>query len=227
MITRSEQDARALAGRLESLGAVPIVVPAIRIDFEDPGPLDALLRRLPEFDWIIFTSRNTVEAVCRRGRLAPGPRVAAIGPATAGALRARGIEPDLVPAEHVAEALVSALRDVRGKRFLLPRADIARRELPDTLRAEGAEVEEVVVYRTRPATGPRPDLSGTDAVTFTSPSTVKNFLAGGPVPAGARIVCIGPVTAQTARSLGLDVTEVAGDYTEDGLIAALVSALGR
>src|SRR5439155_19219799 len=126
----------------------------------------------------------------------------------------------------VAEAILEALGDVRGQRILLPRADIARRALADGLRERGAIVDEVATYHTLPADAERPSLGEVDAVTFTSSSTVKNFVAAGPVPRGARVVCIGPITARTARELGLEVTEVAGEYTEDGLIAALVAARG-
>jgi len=203
------------------------VVPTIRIEFADPALLDAALARIASYDWIIFTSRNGVEAVARRTLKIGGPRVAAIGPATAAELRGHGVEPDLVPAEHVAEALVDAIGDVRGQRVLLPRADIARRTLADELRRRGATVDDITVYHTRAADGSRPDLAGVDAVTFTSSSGVKNFVEGGPIPRDAKMVCIGPITARTAREYGLDVTEVAGDYSEDGLVAALISALGR
>jgi uroporphyrinogen-III synthase len=221
VITRPEPDAARLADRLRALGAVPLVLPSIEIEFTDPPELDRALKDLSGYHWVVFTSRNGVEAVFRRtGRLV-GPKVAAIGPATAEALREHGVTPDLVPAEYVAEAILAALHEVRGLRFLLPRADIAREALADGLRRRGAAVDEVAAYRTRPLTR-RPELSGpVDAVTFTSSSTVRGFLAGGPVPAGAKVICIGPITAQTARECGLTVTAVAGQYTEDGLIAAL------
>ena len=228
VITRPESDARRLAERLKALGGEPIVVPAIRIEFADPAPLDEALARLGRYDWVIFTSRNGVEAVFRRIERLIGPRIAAIGPATAAELRKHGTEPDLMPAtEYMAEAVLEALGDVGGQRVLLPRADIARRALTEGLRAGGAAVDEITVYYTRAAGGPRPSLEGVDAVTFTSSSTVRSFLESGPVPEGAKVVCIGPITAQTARECGLDVTEVAGEYTEDGLVAALVAALGR
>jgi uroporphyrinogen III methyltransferase/synthase len=222
VVTRPEPDAQHLADRLRTLGAVPIVVPAIRIEFTDPPELSDALRRLADYDWLIFTSRNGVTAVFRQTKTIAGPRVAAIGPATAGALRERGIEPDLIPEEYVAEAIVEALGDVSGKRILLPRADIARRALTDILRSRGAVVDEIAAYRTVSAGGKLPELSDVDAVTFTSSSTVRGFLEQGAVPPGAKVVCIGPITARTARERGLAVTEVAGEYTEDGLIATLI-----
>jgi uroporphyrinogen-III synthase len=216
-----------LAARLTALGAEPIVVPTIQVEFLDSTGLDNALAEIRRYNWVIFTSRNGVEAVFRRIRSIHGPRVAAVGPTTAAELRNHGVEPDLVPNEHVGEALLGALGEVSGRRFLLPRADIARSDLPDGLRARGAIVDDIAAYRTRSAREPRPDLADVDAVTFASSSSVRGFLEGGPVPAGARVVCIGPVTAATAREMGLQVTEVAGDYTEDGLVAALLAALGR
>jgi uroporphyrinogen III methyltransferase / synthase len=225
VITRPEPDAAPLAARLEALGAVPIVVPTIRIEFADPAPLDAALSNLRAYDWIIFTSRNGVEAVFRRTQAISGPRVAAIGRATATELERRGVRPDAIPDEFVAEAILEKLGPVSGKRILLPRSEIARRAIADDLRQDGAVVDDIPVYHTLPENGKRPDLTGVDAVTFTSSSTVKNFIAAGPVPAGAKVVCIGPVTARTAREHGLEVTEVAGEYNEDGLVAALLAAL--
>ncbi len=224
VITRPEADATRLADRLRALGAVPIVAPAIRIEFTDPPELDGALANLAGYHWIIFTSRSGVEAVFRRTTALAGPKVAAIGPATAAILRARGVEPDLVPEEYVAEAILEALGEVRGLRFLLPRADIAREALVDGLERGGAVVHEIAAYRTREVSVRRAELGPVDAVTFTSSSTVRGFLAGGPVPDGAKVVCIGPITAQTAREHGLDVAAVAEHYTEDGLIAALVAA---
>ena len=227
VITRPEADATRLADRLRGLGAVPIVAPAIRIEFTDPPELDRALVHLGAYHWIVFTSRSGVEAVFRRTSAIAGPKVAAIGPATAASLRAHGVEPDLVPAEYVAEAIVQSLGEVRGLRFLLPRADIAREALVEGLERRGAEVHEIAAYRTRELTDPRADLGPVDAVTFTSSSTVRGFLAGGPVPDGAKVVCIGPITAQTAREHGLQVAVVAEHYTEDGLIAALKAAFDR
>lgn len=224
LVTRPEADAEHLATRLAALGATPIVAPAIRIEFTDPPELDTALARLDALDWIVFTSKNGVQAMFRRTNTIAGPKVAAIGPATAAALRAHGVEPDLIPDEYVAEAIVTALGDVRGLKMLLPRADIARPVLADRLRACGAQVREIAVYRTRTAGRERPNPDPVDAVTFTSSSTVSGFLEGGPIPRGAKVICIGPITAATAREHGLTVHGVADQYTEDGLITALVAA---
>jgi uroporphyrinogen-III synthase len=232
VITRPAEKARRLADRLRSLGAVPIEFPTVRIEPAEPGPIDAALRALEGFDWVVFTSANGVEAVCARLQAAGKDardlaqrKVAAIGPVTAQALGEHGVEPALVPAEYVAEAILASLGEVRGLRFLLPRADIARDVLASELRARGAEVTEVAAYRTVGAEGPPPDLAAADAVTFTSSSTVRHFLASGARVGRAKVVCIGPVTAATARELGLTVDAVADEYTEDGLIQALEGAL--
>lgn len=227
VITRPEADATRLADRLRALGAVPIVAPAIRIEFTDPPELDEALANLAGYHWVIFTSRSGVEAVFRRTESITGPKVAAIGPATAATLRERGVEPDLMPAEYVAEAILEALGQVRGLRFLLPRADIARETLVEGLERRGAVVHEIAAYRTTQVPDRPANLGPVDAVTFTSSSTVRGYLAGGPVPDGAKVVCIGPITAQTAREHGLEVAAVAEQYTEDGLIAALVAAFAQ
>ncbi|HXY69906.1 MAG TPA: uroporphyrinogen-III synthase [Gemmatimonadales bacterium] len=232
VITRPAEKAQALAERLRSLGAIPIVFPTIRITPADPAPLVAAARELATFDWIVFTSANGVEAFFARlpeagkdARDVGRRKVAAIGPVTAAALRERGVEPALVPGEYVAEAVLAAMGEVRGLRVLLPRADLAREALAAGLAARGAAVTEVAAYRTVGADGPIPDLAHADAVTFTSSSTVRHFLGAGAAPGSAKVVCIGPVTAATARELGLVVAAVASEYTEDGLIQALEGAL--
>ncbi|MBI1722411.1 MAG: uroporphyrinogen-III synthase [Gemmatimonadetes bacterium] len=240
VVTRPADRAARLIERLRARGAEPIPFPTIRLTPADPAPLDAAIAALDTFDWVIFTSREGVDAFFRRldarggmpaalagsggrassagvGRLG----IAAIGPATAQALRDHRVEPALVPREYVAEALLEALGDVRGLRMLLPRADIARKALADGLRARGAEVVEVAAYRTVASGAPPPALEGVDAITFTSSSTVRHFVESGADFGRAKIVCIGPVTAATARELGLPVHAVASEYTEDGLIEAL------
>ncbi len=231
VITRPAERARALADRLRALGAEPIIFPTVKIEPADPAALDAALRQLAIFDWIVFTSANGVEAFFTRlaaagknGRDVGRCKVAAIGPVTARALREHGVEPALVPGEYVAEAVLAALGEVRGQRFLLPRADIAREALAAGLAGRGAIVTEVAAYRTVGAGTPPPDLRRADAVTFTSSSTVRHFVASGAALGAAKVVCIGPVTAATARELGLPVHAVAAAYTEDGLLEALEGA---
>ncbi len=237
VITRPEEKARGLAERLRALGAVPIVFPTVRIEPADQGPLVAAARALDAFDWVAFSSAHGVAAFAGAMAAAGRPvgdlgagarRVAAVGPVTAAALRERGVEPALVPPVYVAEAVLEALGDVRGLSFLLPRADIGRDALAAGLAARGARVTEVVAYRTVAAAGVAPPagLAEADAVTFTSASTVRHFVAAvGAGPAGAKVVCIGPVTAEAARALGLAVDAVAEPHTEDGLIRALEGVL--
>jgi len=246
VVTRPEAQSDGLSGRLRALGAEPVELPVIAIaPPEAGGRLDQAIARLESYDWVIFTSVNGVEhfwarldELVGRNDLSRHPsrmanefpahlKIAAIGPATAEALRRRGARADLVPAEYRAEAILGEIGDVAGKRILLPRADIARRALADGLRAMRAEVDEVDAYRTITAT-PSPqavDLlkAGVDVVTFTSSSTVRNFvrLTAGLSYGNPVVACIGPVTAATARELGLRVDVTAREYTMDGLIDAL------
>jgi uroporphyrinogen-III synthase len=250
LVTRPRAQAAALCDRLAALGAVPIPFPTIEIaPMEDYAALDRALAALERYDWLIFTSVNGVSAFWERlaragaddAALRPLPRIAAIGPATARALERRGVRAEFVPEEYVAEAIVDGLGRVEGQWILLPRAEIAREALADELGRRGAVVHEIAAYRTLPASPDPQGLAelrrGVDAVTFTSSSTVRNFVAlAGPALSagfpsencgagrrinGAAVACIGPVTAQTARELGLRVDVVAREYTTDGLVAAL------
>jgi uroporphyrinogen-III synthase len=232
VITRPENQAEELSSRLRALGARTIAFPVIAIVPPPPGgPLEQAIARLADYDWIIFTSVNGVEQFWERqeetSKVSETSKIAAIGPATAGALRRRGIVAHLVPAEYRAEAILDEIGDVAGQRILLPRADIARPALADGLRAMGAQVDEVVAYHTVQNVPDQAAFTalhaGVDLVIFTSSSTVRNFVAltigldyGDPL-----IACIGPVTAATARELGLDVDIVAKEYTIDGLLDAL------
>jgi uroporphyrinogen III methyltransferase / synthase len=244
VVTRPRDDGR-LRRLLEAEGAEVVAFPTIRIaPAADYGPLDAALRRIGAYQWIVFTSRNGVAAVFERLAamgLAPAAlrraRLAVIGPGTAEALRDRGLRAELSPDEFRAEALVEAFRhDLRGVRVLLPRAAVARDVLPQGLRALGAEVEVVPAYRTEVDDAHAPDVIAAvragrvDAVTFTSSSTVRHFLQlAGPDARPALehvlVACIGPVTAETARASGLAVGVVASTYTLAGLVEALRAAL--
>lgn len=246
-MTRARSQAGPLRELLEREGAEVIDFPTIRLlPPADFAPVDRAIMRLGEYRWIIFTSRNGVAAFTdrmwalgRNPKTLRGVRLAAIGPGTAGELEARGLQVDLAPEEFRAESLVAAFarQDLRGARVLIPRAEEARSVLPEGLRQCGAAVDVVVVYRTvlerdhSPAVRRRL-LSGTvDAVTFTSSSTVRNFveLLGPDASRALRrvlVACIGPVTAATARASGLDVGVIAETYTIPGLVAALRLALG-
>jgi len=164
-------------------------------------------------------------------------KVAAIGPATAAALERLGKEPDYVPAQYLSEKIAAGLGDVTGKRILLPRADIASKKLPELLRQCGAKVEEVVAYRTvipedLSADRLRSVLNqGIDVVTFTSPSTVRNLaqIVGASelqvLLKGVKVACIGPVTAETTKNLGIQTDIVARTHTIDNLVEAIENGI--
>jgi uroporphyrinogen III methyltransferase/synthase len=245
VVTRAREQARALCDLLEAAGARVLEVPTIAIEPPDSwDALDRALAALPAYHWVVFTSVNGVSAVrqrlAERGQGADalaGCRLAAIGPATAGALGRWGLVPEAVPDQYVAEGLAARLAALvrAGQRVLLPRAAEARDALVRGLEALGARVDEVAAYRTRPV----PEGAGTlrtalgqgrvDAVTFTSSSTVRHFAAlfpAGELPrlmAGVVVACIGPVTAATAREHGLRPDVVPDRYT----IPALAGALTR
>jgi uroporphyrinogen-III synthase len=243
VITRAREQAGDLARALEALGAGVVVAPVIRIEpLTQLGPLRAALAGLSAYRWVVFTSQNAVEIVFDR-LLAwgLGPRVfattavAAIGTATADALSQRGATPALVPDEFVGEALAEALAaqgGLAGSRVLIPSAQDAREALPAGLRAHGALVEAVPVYRTVPAATDLSYLAAElrdgriDAVTFTSSSTVRCFvdLVGRVAATSGRFAAavIGPVTAGTARELGLSDVLEAAPHTVPGLVDALV-----
>jgi len=243
VVTRPENQTEELCKRLAALGAEPVLFPTIAIaPPETGGPLDQAIARLADYDWIVFTSVNGVEQFWQRlekveahGDASLGPtrlatyrgKIAAIGPATAEALRQRGAAVQLIPAEYRAEAILDKIGDVTGQRILLPRADIARPVLADGLRAMGAQVDDVAAYRTVRGDPPQSAfealLAGVDVITFTSSSTVRNFvsLTDGLDYGSPLIACIGPVTADTARELGLPVDVMAEEYTVDGLLNAL------
>ncbi|MGC9333886.1 MAG: uroporphyrinogen-III C-methyltransferase [Anaerolineae bacterium] len=245
LVTRTREQASLLSARVRALGAEAIELPTIHIaPPEDWEELDGAISALRDYDWIVFTSVNGVAYFWQRLRSAGqdaralhGIRLAAIGPATAAALEERGLQADYVPDEYVAEAIAAGLEAVRGKQILLPRADIARPALVDLLRKRGASVVEINAYRTlQPEVDTeelRKLLSRITVATFTSSSTVRN-LASMARQAGldlsqalahATVACIGPITAGTARDLGLAVGVVAEEYTVDGLVQALIHAL--
>ncbi len=236
VVTRPRAQAAVLCRKLTAAGAVPIRFPTIRIaPMADIGPLDAAVAHLDGYDWVIFTSVNGVAYFW--DRLAAGhttvpatTRLAAIGPATAQALKDKGCRPDFVPEEFVAERIAEGLGDVSGKRLLLPRAQSARPALAKLLVAAAATVDEIPTYRTlaeSPNAEALADLEArVDVLTFTSSSTARYFAAilgerAASIARGALIACIGPITAQTVRDLGFDVGLVAREYTTDGLIEAL------
>ena len=248
VVTRSREQAGELVDMLESLGAETIGAPMIRIvPPDDYGPLDKAVEEAGQYDWIIFTSANGVDAFMRRLNAGPrdvrelkGVQLVAIGPATSDHLAMYGLRADLAPEESRAEAIVHALRelgDLKGKKFLLPRADIAREVLGDELRKAGAEVTEVTAYRTVLAEIERegdPDIyrmlleKRIDVVTFTSASTVRNFVqvfGAEQAPDLLRttlVASIGPVTAEAAEQYGIKTSIMPKQYNTAALADAIV-----
>ncbi|WP_051188060.1 uroporphyrinogen-III synthase [Brevibacillus thermoruber] len=247
MVTRARSQARELVEKIEALGGEAYVFPLLKmVPPADTGPLDDAIARLDAFDWVMFTSVNGVRFFLDRMRqLGVSPdrmtaRVAAVGPKTAAELDKHGWTADVIPSDYVAEGMLAALRGrlAPGQRVLLPRADIARKTLPDELRRMGLQVTEVDAYETvidgegAPEAAERLRRGEIDAIAFTSSSTVQHFMQV-MAPYGldgllvsVRIVCIGPVTAETAKRLGLPVHAVAREYTVDGLLQALTANLG-
>lgn len=249
LVGRARGQAGALSSGLRKLGAHVIEIPFIEIRKpRSYKPLDAALKNLSEYDWLILTSVNGVEAVwerLRRLRLTKKKlehlKIAAIGPATKEAIEKRRVRVDVMPAQYVAESVVTSLRNrAQGKRVLLARAKVARDVIPRELRKLGAKVDVVEAYETVVPQKSRTKLRAVlrnpkkrpNVVTFTSSSTVRNFLslvAGRNARAtqalqGIRLASIGPVTSSTLRELGLPVHIEAMEYTIPGLIEAIVKA---
>ena len=268
--TRTQEQAGTFSSQLSALGAIPIEFPTIRIvSPDDWGPLDNALKHLCEencYDWLVFTSANGVQIFFERliklgysAKSIGNVRIAAIGPATALTLAKYGAKVDLVPTTYIAEAVASALiEDVRklgesleGKRVLLARAAEARNVLIQELQRVGVEVDVVATYRTigidkEGERGQRIlrqlEADELDVITFTSSSTVRNFMQWlieynaefaetfiRRVAEFARpkIACIGPITSQTARECGLKVHIEAQVYTIAGLLEAIIRNEGK
>ena len=235
LVTRPAHQMAGLADPLTALGATVLALPAIAIAPPlDPGPFDDALRNLDAVDWIVVTSVNGVEALENRAdslnvrNEVCARRLAAVGPSTAKALAEAFRAPDFVPEEHVGESLAEGIGDVAGRRFLLPRADIARPELPRVLRERGGIVQEVAAYRiVRPEAAALPERRP-DVIALTSSSAVhgtRDALAAAGKESWmreARLACIGPITAATVRELGYRVALMADEYTIPGLVDALV-----
>jgi uroporphyrinogen III methyltransferase/synthase len=249
LVTRPKDQSMELVERLEAMGADAIEAPMIRLlPPEDDGPLAEACARAGEFDWIVFSSANAVDAFI--GRLLAGPadlralggvKLCGVGPGTAEHLTRLGLKVDLVPAEYRAEAVMRALSEsggVRGLKVLLPHADIGRELIADELRKQGAEVTEIIAYRTVAVEADRegePDIyrmlleRSIDVVTFTSASAVRNFvriLGAEPAAdllAATVVACIGPVTAEAAAQSNISTTIQPSNYT----IPALVDAIAK
>ena len=247
LITRPRIQADLFADALRNAGFEPVFFPVIEIrPFEENVALDRAIAKLGCYDWVVFTSVNGGDAFFERLPSPPSPlpgrergaeggvRVAAIGPKTAHSLVSRGVTPDFVPDEYVAEAILPGLGDLCGRWVLLPRAEIARKALPDAISAAGGVAHEIAVYQTVPAEPDPAGLaalkSGVDAITFTSPSTVENFaelvrragLDPLHLPGNPKIASIGPITQKAAEEAGFVDIVVAKEYTTEGLVQLLI-----
>ena len=246
LVGRARHQASALSSELRKLGAIVIEIPFIEIrkprSFKQ---LDSAVTNLASYDWLILTSVNGVEALWERLaklRLTKTTfrhmRIAAIGPATKKAIEHHGCEVDVVPKEYVAESVVRSLRRrVKGKRVLLVRAKVARDVIPRELRRAGAKVDVVEAYETVAPSSSRQRLRRLlrdrrrtpHVVTFTSSSTVRNFVSllgsGRASIETVRFASIGPVTSSTLRELGLRVDAEAKKFTIPGLVDAILHSL--
>jgi uroporphyrinogen III methyltransferase/synthase len=249
LVTRSREQASVLSEAFETLGAEPLEFPTIGIaEPEDYQPLDLAIKDLAKYKWVIFTSVNGVEYFFRRLqhnhrdiRDLYGAKLCAIGPKTREALEKYGLLVDYVPNEFRAEEILKELQGkvAAGDKILLPRADIARKVLPEALTGLGALVDEVTTYRTIPGEGQAGlvmemlKAGEINVMTFTSSSTVRNFvkmLGGGDISSflsGVTVACIGPVTAATARELDIRVDLVAEEYTIEGLVSAILKYFNK
>jgi uroporphyrinogen III methyltransferase / synthase len=243
VITRAARQSVELVEKLEKLGAITILLPLVAFSApEDYGPLDAALDRLEQFDWIIFTSENAVRAVVKRAgvrgnlRNVAGrrSRAAAVGPTTAVAAERAGFFVDYQAQTHSGAALANELGEkLRGQTIFLPRSDRANPDLPQLLRNYGAEVTEVIAYRTvTPVNLDEEKIAAigngeVEAILFFSPTAVEHFV--GIVSKEklrnlqnrSAITAVGPITANALRQAGVDIVVVAEDTTADAVIAAL------
>ena len=233
VLTRPRDQIRLLAEALEQIGASVLALPLVEIaPIKDASALDAAFARVESYDWLVFTSANGVAGVRERlaGKSLPeGTRVAAVGPATAEAVRALGVEAEFVPDRFAAEEIAAGLGPVQGLRILLPQADIASPGLAVELRSRGAIVDAVAAYRTIAIEPSRNDMveleRGVDAIVLASGSAARSLVLSlvGRIAESAVIVCIGPKTAEAAREVGLRVSLVADEASAEGIIDALTS----
>lgn len=243
LVTRPEHQADELTSKLRGLGADVLCQPAIEIsEPRDWVPVDAAIRRLGEFDWLVFSSSNGVQYFLNRLlnqgfdlRQLHQTRLAAIGPATSDSLAKYHLKADVQPAEYRAEALATSLApQVRGQRVLLARASRGREVLAELLTAAGANVEQVVVYESRDVTHPADEVlealtaGRIDWTTVTSSAIARSLVAMfGETLRKTRIVAISPLTAEVLTQSGDLPTVVADTYTTDGIISAILSAERR
>ncbi len=237
VVTRSVEQAQAFGEKLAVHGAEPVLFPVIQFERLPTAELDAALVEIEQFNWLLFTSANAVDFFFLRveelGRDLILPPVAVSGSATADKLAARGVEVTFVPETFVGESLVYGLGDLTGQRVLMPRARIGRPRIAELLAEQGAEVADIALYDTVTAE-PTPDAlanlrRGFDAIAFTSPSSVRNFLklvadhglTDAVDLAAVVTVTIGPITTSELAKSGVEADVEPAEYTIDGMVRAL------
>jgi len=248
VVTRSLVQARDLMARLENMGATVLLFPAVSFsEPTDTAGLDRAIRSLVEFDWILFTSANAARFFagrCRKLGVEPSQEgnylCAAVGPATASAVAAEGFSVDHVAQEFLGASLAQELSaSLGGKKILLPRSERARPDLPDALKAVGAEVTEVVAYHTGGVGAIDPGVmrairdAQVDVISFFSPSAIENMRADlgeevlSRLGARAALAAVGPVTAAALRNAGLPVAIEAPFATAESMAAAIANYFSR
>jgi uroporphyrinogen-III synthase len=229
VVTRPGARGAALAAELGRLGASVLTLPLIRIEAVEDGPFAAALAEASGYDWVVFTSANAVEAAGRLSADLSRTKVAAVGPATAAALRRLGTESAFVPDRFAAQHVVPGLEPLVGARVLLPQADVDDGGLADAVRERGATVTVITAYRTVPverSASELAELRAADAVVLASGSAARSLASQGG-PGEALVVCIGPRTAEAAGAVGLPVGLVADEATAKGIIHALTEHFGE
>ena len=237
-VTRAAAQADELVSALLERGAVAVPAPLIRIVPRlDDASVQRALGRVSEFDWLVFTSANGVDLFVEGLRNAGGhadsirASVACVGPATAAAAHKHGLEPSVIPDEFVGHAIADAIAgrtEVKQLKILLARAQGGREELPERLRAAGADVTDVTLYHSGPDLDGARDLRAhldaqtIDLLTFTSGSTVRYFREHVGDPGLVKVAVIGPMTAEAARGAGLRIDVEASRHTTEGLVSAIV-----
>jgi len=253
LITRPRAQSAAFGAALQLAGFEPVYFPVIEIrPMEDLSALDDALAEIERYAWVVFTSVNGVEIVLNRlnstaeraenaekykkisaALAVSAVKIAAIGKKTTEALRKYGIEPFFVPDDFVSDEIMPGLGNLQGKWVLLPVAEIARPVLPQAITAAGGVAHEIAVYRTLPADVDAEGLSalkaGVDWITFTSPSTVHNFVQIAhqngldplSLPGNPKIACIGPVTEQAALEEGFTAVATASEFTTEGIVEVI------
>ncbi len=247
VITRPEKQADDLAQLLINEGANPVHFPTIKIvpppDWRD---LDAAIKNMETYDWLIFTSANGVAFFFERLfaknkdiRDLKGVKICCIGPATAQQVESKGIRVDLVPEKFISEGILKSFSGInlRGKKILIARAAKARDVLPAGLKKSGARVDVVTAYETVNSGKKKNELetlfkeNQVDVITFTSSSTVNNFVKimgrNFSLPKSVKVACIGPVTEATAKKAGFSVAINQEEYTMEGLVQSLIDYFGR